>query len=119
MGAERVDYCSDGEFEQAQQEEERQEYQRQEEIEAEERAEEEHYQQLEETKRKNAQLDALVREWEDMDNAPKDQPLILKDDNGFIYVGEYNHNYGYFGQYTDEGVVEHQHAMKWKPLPTT
>ena len=63
-------------------------------------------------------LDAVVREWEDMDNAPKDQPLILKDDNGFIYVGEYNHNYGYFGQYTDEGVVEHQHAMKWKPLPT-
>ena len=72
-----------------------------------------------ETKRKNGQVEANVREWEDMDNAPKDQPLILKDDNGFIYVGEYNHNYGYFGQYTDEGVVEHQHAMKWKPLPTT
>ena len=56
--------------------------------------------------------------WMDIESAPTNgTPLILKDNHGCVYTGEYHLSYGYFAKHTQDGLVEHQYAEYFKYLP--
>jgi len=60
----------------------------------------------------------MNQEWQPIETAPKDASIIMKDEEGFVYAGEYDFSYGRFGRYAYEGLIEHQYAEHWMPLPT-
>jgi hypothetical protein len=55
--------------------------------------------------------------WQPIDTAPQDGTEILLSDADFVFSGEYDLNYGRFGMFTHDGLVEYQHPSHWMPLP--